>query len=163
MGRMWFMYWLILYAAVVAMPVFARPGEHLGDIPPCYAGVWSGSAYQGGGPPWPVMVLLSSDGDGSADYPSLGCAGRLELKDRLDKGYRFREKLYKGHGRCVDGGQVTLHLVGRGLLHYLWEDLRSGESAAGLLRKSPTFEARKTIDGRTALAATELKGNESAP
>jgi len=160
---MYVMFWLLLSAAMAAFSPAADAGEPIGDIPRCYAGIWSGSAFQQDGERYPIIVVLSADGGRSVEYPTLGCSGKLELMDRLPKGYLFRERLDKGRSHCIDGGRVKLHLLGRGQLHYRWEDTRHESGAAGILNRSPSIEARGVPNRREALASADFDADEPGP
>jgi hypothetical protein len=98
-------------------------------------GLWSGTLYQNNGTAYMANVTFNVE-TGSVDYPSLACGGILRrLSVDGDKIF-FREYLSYGHGKCIDGGNVTLRLLANGLF-FQWDGrhLTRGDLAEGTLQR----------------------------
>lgn len=117
-------------AAVVALvlvsPLAGCGGSRAATTTDSLAGVWEGEGRQwnDGGrsrepdEEWTIRVTLAPGAtgayDGSVDYPSLQCGGRLEYVgpntslDAQPGDMIFRETITYGTDRCVTGGTVML-------------------------------------------------------
>lgn len=76
-------------------------------------GRWHGWGLQRppeGLPEYPVCIALDGE-NGTIDYPSFPCGGSLTRLSGDQTRAVFRERITYGIGNCVDGGEVTLHLV----------------------------------------------------
>jgi len=98
-------------------------------------GLWSGKLYQNNGTAYVANITFNVE-TGSVDYPSLGCGGILRRTAVEGDRVIFREYLSYGHGKCIDGGNVTLRVLTSGLF-FQWDGrhLERGDIAEGTLQR----------------------------
>lgn len=89
-------------------------------------GLWAGTVSQNNGSSYAVSVNLNEI-MGSVDYPSLGCGGVLAAIGNEGDRTVFRENIRYGHGKCIDGGNVTMQMAGS-RLSYRWDGRHLGRS-----------------------------------
>ena len=88
------------------------------DLLSSLSGYWTGTFDQPGFAEYPITLYFSS-GATTVDYPSLPCAGTLEV-DLLPSGVAYvSERIKTGKQTCVDGGFVVLSLTD-GVLTFSW-------------------------------------------
>ena len=63
--------------------------------------------------------------DGTIDYPSLGCGGKLTRISRDAASAQFHETISYGQSHCIDGGTVTVRLA-KGALLWVWTGAAGG-------------------------------------
>ena len=109
---------LVLSAMVTVLsPTAAATAQAL-------AGTWSGTVTQADYGSYPVTMVLSSNQEGTIDYPSSNCSGTLS-GGPSGGSYIFTETITRGRasettGGCVNGGTITMTMSGADSMSWEW-------------------------------------------
>jgi murein DD-endopeptidase MepM/ murein hydrolase activator NlpD len=103
-------------------------------------GTWSGQVSQPGFPqPYSVMMELNSLTAGQVcgriRYPELACGGPIQCIEPNGAGYRLRESITEGRGRCDDQGIIEIERSGN-LLNWTWRYSNGRVGATAVLAAS---------------------------
>lgn len=94
--------------------------------------VWAGDGVQSDGQEWSVEIALKAGG-AAISYPSIPCAGRLEVLAADPQSITLRETITTGTRLCITGGTVVLRVEAGGSLLFDWSDPVSGLQATAIL------------------------------
>ena len=109
---------------------------------------------RGGGPQQTYEVLMAVKGTatgtliGRTSYPSLNCAGNLQLQSAHVNSYVFREQIYLGAKHCASGGTIFATVSGNSLS---WRWIATGVRVVGVLHRS---SSNVTITGAVTATLT---------
>lgn len=96
-------------------------------------GEWAGTGYQIDDDSTWAMVLSFGRGRYTAEYPSLGCAGRWRLLRLTRTRAVFRETLTEGAEKCSPGGTVVIERLNARQLGYRYSHRGSKDFAASAI------------------------------
>ncbi|MFC7245983.1 hypothetical protein ACFQO7_26190 [Catellatospora aurea] len=124
-----------------ASPSPTSPPSHPGELPAAFVGTWTGAVFQTNtGSEYQATFKLypAVNGDvvGESEYPSLRCAGRLQLKRSFGgTEVHLTETLVK-RGTCVSGIVKKFRLSGADEIFYFWSfNERAGYDGQGTLKR----------------------------
>jgi hypothetical protein len=117
----------LLITALFALPVQAEmPGWWREGA------VWAGEGKQDDGQRWSVEIALGPD-TATVSYPSIPCAGRLDVLFTSVTTVTLRETITTGSDLCITGGTVVLRVEAGGSMLFDWGDMASGLTAKAIL------------------------------
>ena len=119
----------------------ATPARSGGAAPAGVIGVWAGLVTQHGtGVPrqtYEVLMAVKATTTGTlvgrTVYPSLNCAGQLQLSSAHGTSYVFREQIFLGPKRCATGGTIFATVSGNSLS---WRWVANGVQIVGVLQRA---------------------------
>ncbi len=103
-----------------------------------FTGEWEGTGTQSDGSHWGIRVNSLPNGY-FIDYPSLVCGGVWRPLKKTESSLVFKEILIYGIERCVDQGEIVIHLVAQDKASYHWSSAKSKITAVGDLIRKPRF------------------------
>ncbi len=109
-------------AALAETPVWWQPGM-----------TYFGEGVQSDGPRWSVELTVLSHGTATISYPSIPCAGTLEVLSADAGNILVKENITENRGICVDGGLMYLRFDKGGVLRFDWTHGGFGLMATGTL------------------------------
>lgn len=118
---------LALILALLPLPALAEMPDWWRE-----GAVWAGDGIQGDGPEWSVEITLDDD-RALISYPSIPCAGTLDILSIGPQTLILRETITTGTALCVTGGTVVLQVEAGGSLLFDWSDPVSGLQATAIL------------------------------
>jgi hypothetical protein len=94
--------------------------------------VWAGDGVQDDGQRWSVEIVLGAKG-ARVSYPSIPCAGTLDILATAGATVTLRETIDVGQSRCITGGTLVLRVEAGGSLLFDWTDPATGFRAEAIL------------------------------
>jgi hypothetical protein len=94
--------------------------------------VWAGDGVQDDGQRWSVEIALGAE-EAKISYPSIPCAGTLEILASTTETITLRETITSGTLVCITGGTVVLRVEAGGSLMFDWSDSVTGLTAKAIL------------------------------
>jgi hypothetical protein len=120
----------IMMTALLAL----SPWPALADMPGWWrdGAVWAGEGVQDDGQRWSVEIALGAE-EAKIRYPSIPCAGTLEILASTAETITLRETITAGRWACITGGTIVLRVEAGGSLMFDWSDPNSGLKATAIL------------------------------
>ena len=117
----------LLFTVLVALPAQAEMPNWWRD-----GAVWAGEGKQDDGQTWSVAITLGPEA-ATVSYPSIPCAGRLDILFTSATTVTFREVITSGSDLCITGGTLVLRVEAGGSMLFDWGDAASGLTAQAIL------------------------------
>jgi hypothetical protein len=99
-----------------------------------FNGAWEGQGTRSNGSFFIVKLNLEKD-QGTIDYPTFGCSGKLTLIENQKNQVEFRESLNTGLNRCENFGKVVFRLQTKESAIFEWYDPTNRLVETAVLKK----------------------------
>lgn len=120
-------------------------------------GVFKGTMTQSDGKSFPME--LKGVNPTNVEYPTLGCAGHLELVTRTMNEVTFREEIERGS--CINDGTFVTSMSGRDVIHMKWSKKGKSLTASAVLYRNGKIPAKTVAGTQTANSGTESSASAS--